>query len=204
MLNALVISTVVLWIAVIALTITVLALLRQVGVLLERVAPAGAMMPAAGPTVGSEAPIVEAPDWNGRLVRVGGIATDDRATLLLFVSPTCPLCKTILPIADSVRAREGLRLVLASDGTRAEHEAFVAANAILRENPYVLSTELGMAYQAGKLPYAALIDSAGILRGRGLVNTREHLESLFEAMERGVGTLQEYVAGNLPAERRLG
>ena len=39
-----------------------------------------------------------------------------------------------------------------------------------------------------------LIDEAGILRARGLVNSREHLESLFEAKRLGVSSLQEYFA----------
>jgi methylamine dehydrogenase accessory protein MauD len=43
----------------------------------------------------------------------------------------------------------------------------------------------------GKLPYAVLVDADGVVRAKGLVNTREHLESLFEAKERGVGSLQE-------------
>ena len=38
-----------------------------------------------------------------------------------------------------------------------------------------------------------LIDAAGIIRGQGLVNTREHLESLFEAKERGVASIQEFL-----------
>jgi methylamine dehydrogenase accessory protein MauD len=42
-----------------------------------------------------------------------------------------------------------------------------------------------------KLPYAVLIDTAGVIRAKGLVNTREHLESLFEASERGVASIQE-------------
>ena len=64
----------------------------------------------------------------------------------------------------------------------------------LAAQAYVLSADLGLVYQVPKLPYAVLIDQAGILRAKGLVNTREHLESLFEAMERGVGSVQEFVA----------
>jgi methylamine dehydrogenase accessory protein MauD len=56
-----------------------------------------------------------------------------------------------------------------------------------------LSRELGLAYQVGKLPYAVLIDADGVLRAKGLINTREHVESLFEAMARGVGSVQEYL-----------
>jgi hypothetical protein len=33
-----------------------------------------------------------------------------------------------------------------------------------------------------------------MIRSKGLVNNREHLESLLEADERGVGTLQELLA----------
>jgi hypothetical protein len=33
------------------------------------------------------------------------------------------------------------------------------------------------------------------VRAKGLVNTREHLESLFEAKERGVVSIQEFLRG---------
>ena len=46
-----------------------------------------------------------------------------------------------------------------------------------------------------RLPFAALIDEQGVLRARGLVNSREHLESLFEAKRLGVASLQEYFSG---------
>jgi methylamine dehydrogenase accessory protein MauD len=63
----------------------------------------------------------------------------------------------------------------------------------LEGQPYILSSELGMKYGAGKLPYAALIDGDGVLRSRGLVNSREHLESLVESMLTGYDSLQDYL-----------
>ena len=45
----------------------------------------------------------------------------------------------------------------------------------------VLSARARRAYEVGRLPYAVLVDAAGIVRAKGLVNSREHLESLFEA-----------------------
>ena len=89
--------------------------------------------------------------------------------------------------------------MLASDGPRPEHEAFVQAER-LDGFAYVLSPSLGMTWQVGKLPYAALLDAGGVVRAKGLVNTREHLESLFEAMEHGVASIQDYFASQ--AERR--
>jgi len=193
-LEALLISNLVLWALVLGLAALMVALVRQIGVLHERVTPAGALLGSAGPRLGDAAPRFALSDWNGRAVALGGAAADGRHTLLLFVSPTCPVCKTMLEIAEALMGDEGrqARLVLASDGTRPEHDAFVRAHG-LAERTYVLSSELGLAYQVAKLPYAALIDADGVLRAKGLVNTREHLESLFEAMRLGVGSVQEYL-----------
>lgn len=194
MTDALVVSNLLLWIAVVALGLVVLALLRQIGVLHERVAPAGALVARGGPAIGEAAPVIEVADWNAQPIRIGGSAPDGLRTLLLFLSPSCPVCKSLLPAVRSLAARESrdLRLVLASDGPRDEHRAFVDAEALDRDC-YVLSAPLGLAWQVGALPYAALIDARGVVTAKGLVNTREHLESLFEAERHEVATVQEFV-----------
>jgi methylamine dehydrogenase accessory protein MauD len=193
MTQALLVSNVVLWVTVVLLAGVVAALVRQIGVLYERVAPAGALMVSKGPAVGETAPVVHAEDLAGAVHAIGGVRADGRSTLLFFLSPTCPVCKTLLPaLRSAARAEERwLDVVLASDGPRAEHEAFVHAQA-LGAFAYVLSSVLGVTHQVGKLPYAVLLDGAGIVRAKGLVNTREHLESLFEARERGVASIQEF------------
>jgi methylamine dehydrogenase accessory protein MauD len=194
MLEALLISNILLWLLVLVLAAVVAALVRQVGVLHERVAPAGALVGREGPRVGERAPPLNLTDWSGRPLAIGGADPERKSTLLVFISPTCPVCKTMLGILDDVVRTEHrwLRLVLASDGPREEHEAFARTHG-LGERPYVLSRQLGLAFQVGKLPYGVLIDAQGVLRARGLVNTREHVESLFEAMQRGVGSVQEYL-----------
>jgi methylamine dehydrogenase accessory protein MauD len=173
----------------------VVVLVRQIGVLHERVAPAGALVTGSDPKIGDRAPKFSVEDWAGALQEIGGASSDGKSTLLFFLSPTCPVCKTLLPVLDSVRRaeRSWLRIVLASDGSREEHEAFVRAHG-LETYPYVRSTELVLAYRVGKLPYATLVDADGVIRAKGLVNTREHVESLFNAKERGVGSVQEYLA----------
>jgi methylamine dehydrogenase accessory protein MauD len=193
--EALVVSNVLLWLLLLALSALVFALLRQIGVLHERVAPAGALLGAETPRPGERAPVLELEDRAGRMLRVGGSDPQGRSTLLLFVSPSCPVCKTLLPAVRSLRAGEAgrLRLVLASDGPRAEHERFVRRER-LEDESYVLSAALGLAYQVGRLPHAVLLDESGVVRARGLVNTREHLESLFEAQRQGVASVQEWRA----------
>jgi methylamine dehydrogenase accessory protein MauD len=191
--DALLVSNVVLWVAVLVLAAVVVALVRQIGVLHERIAPAGALSLAARARVGEAAPVVTAEDLAGAAHAIGGPAGDGRDTLLFFLSPTCPTCKALLPALRSLGAgRDRLRVLLASDGPRAEHEAFAAREALAF--PYLLSTQLGVAYGAGKLPWAVLIDAGGVVRAQGLVNSREHLESLFEAKALGVASIQDWVA----------
>jgi len=193
--TALAISNVVLWVLVLVLAAVVLVLVRQVGVLHERLAPAGALMLKQGPAVGQPAPEVEVADLEGRPHKVGGARTDGRSTLLLFVSPSCPVCKSVLTSVKSSRKdeRAWLDVILASDGNNDEQREFVRAQG-LEGIPYVVSAPLGLAYQVSRLPFAALLDEQGILRARGLVNSREHLESLFEAKRLGVTSLQEYLS----------
>ena len=191
--TALIVSNAVLWVLVLVLAGVVLALTRQLGVLHERIAPAGALMLNRGLTVGEPAPLLEVAALDGKALKIAAARTDGRSTLLLFVSPTCPVCKTLLPAVKSSRRdeRSWLDVILASDGDIAEQREFVRAQG-LEEIPYVVSPALGLAYQVSRLPFAALLDEQGVLRARGLVNSREHLESLFEAKRLGVASLQEY------------
>jgi len=191
--SALAVSNVVLWVLVLALSAVVLALTRQLGVLHQRIAPAGALMLNRGLTVGEPAPVLELAALDGRELRVGLARDDGRSTLLLFVSPSCPVCKALLPAVKSSRRdeRAWMDVILASDGDSAAQREFVRAQG-LEGIPYVVSAALGLAYQVSRLPFAALLDERGVLRARGLVNSREHLESLFEARRLGVASLQEY------------
>ncbi|NLJ62824.1 MAG: methylamine dehydrogenase accessory protein MauD [Alcaligenaceae bacterium] len=199
--GALVISNVLLWAVIVALVIVVLALSRQIGVLYERVAPMGALTMDKGPEVGDAAPTFELNDLLGRPQTIG--MPSPHSQLLFFLSPTCPVCKKLMPILRSIASTEKswLRVVLASDGEMPEHLAFYK-QANLDPFPYILSTSLGMSFHISKLPYAVLMDENGVIRAKGLINSREQLESLFTAKELGVASMQDYLrhAETNPAE----
>jgi methylamine dehydrogenase accessory protein MauD len=190
--EALVVSNLVLWVVVLALLVAVFALARQIGVLYERIAPMGALMMDNGPKVGAASPVFSLTDLAGRAVNIGAPALT--STLLFFLSPTCPVCKKLLPILKSTAAseRKWLSIVLASDGDEMEQRRFVR-RAGLEVFPYVLSTDLGVTFHVGKLPYAVLLDERGVVRAKGLVNSREQLESLFTAKDLGVASIQDFV-----------
>lgn len=194
MTTALVVSNIVLWIVCIGLAFLVFALMRQIGVLHDRIAPAGALSLSGGLKVGERLPEVELESLTEGRVRLGGAAEDGRATLIAFTSPSCPVCAELTGVLAAVARQEKdwLRVIFASDGAAAEHRDYIDRHR-LQGMPYVLSRELGMALQVAKLPYAALIDADGVLRAKGLANSREHVESLFAAMEEGVGSIQDYL-----------
>jgi len=189
--EALLISTLFLWVLVIVLALAVWALARQVGVLHERVAPAGALSPTHGPKPGEQVAELEFRDIEDRSVRIGG--AQSLPTLLMWISPTCPVCKALVPTALALARDERFRLLFASDGDGPErHRQFIGELGI-GEYPYLLSEALGRRFEVNRLPYAALIAADGTLAARGLVNTREHLESLVESMETGIPSLQDYL-----------
>ena len=189
--TALTMSNVLLWITNIALVVTVLALARQIGVLNERVTPVGALTMDHGPKAGEAAPVFNLPRLDGGEIAVG--TATGRTQLLFFLSPTCPVCKKLLPVLRSLSQHERttVDVVLASDGEFDEHSRFYQREK-LAPLPYVLSTDLGMAFRISKLPYAVVIGPAGLISAKGLVNNREQIESLLIAQEMGVASLQDY------------
>jgi methylamine dehydrogenase accessory protein MauD len=192
--DTLTISVVLLWLAVIALGVMLWALSRQVGVLFERVAPMGALVTDAGPAVGSASPVFALRGIQSEVVDVG--AAGERPMLLFFLSPTCPVCKKLIPVLKSLQRdeRRQLAVVLASDGEQAEHLRFVREQG-LESMPYVLSTELGMSYRVSRLPYAVLLDAQGVVASKGLVNSREQLDSLLNAHDMSAPSIQHYLSG---------
>lgn len=191
-LETLVISNIVLWVVVLALGLMVFGLIRQLGVLHERVAPMGALVTDRGPEVGEMAPKISVNDIAGKLVDFGGPRATGRLQLTLFVSPTCPVCKKLLPIAKSFAGGEKLDVVLVGDGDTDDQQRMIHEYK-LEDMIYVNSPQVGMAFHVGKLPYAVLIDEEGVIRAKGLVNSREHLESLVIAKETGYGSIQAYL-----------
>src|ERR1700687_301773 len=195
MLEALVISQILLWALVLSMALMMLALLRQVGVLHERIAPMGALTVDRGPKEGEAAPLFEVKDLRrGAPLKIGG--PRGRSTLLFFLSPTCPGCKKLLPIVKSIQQAEAswLDVILTSDGEPIEHERFIRVQH-LEAFPYLLSADVGITYRMGKLPYGVMIDDSGVIRAKGLLNTREHLESLIEAKQMGVPSIQQFLQG---------
>ena len=187
--DLLIAANVLLWVFALILAGLVYALARQVSVLYDRVAPAGALAVNQTLSVGAEAPRLHETTLAGEPLMLGV------NQLLFFMAPDCPICKTLIPVLRSLRRDDSVDvdIVLASDGgTDAEHREYVRTNR-LDDFPYIVSEAVGRAYGVGKLPYAVLIDADGAVAALGIVNSREHLESLFVARDMNVASIQDYM-----------
>lgn len=193
MLTVLIVSQIISWIVVLGLGIALLALARQVGVLHVRVAPAGALLTGKGPVVGEAAPVLEALTMEGASVTIGKALAKGSMQLLLFVSPHCPLCKDLIPIAKNFARREKLDIVFVGDDEVEEQRAMIA-RLEMQGLPFINGPIVGRTFHVDRLPHAVLIGDDGTVLSKGLVNSREHLESLVTAHELGVVSVQDYLS----------
>jgi methylamine dehydrogenase accessory protein MauD len=189
----LLVSQIMLWVAIIALAAAVLALARQVGVLHERIAPVGALALGRGPQTGESAPRLTVRALAGNPLEIGAPLPEGPLRLLFFVSPTCPICKSLLPTVKSFAEGERLELVFIGDGAPDQLRQMAERHGIAPER-FANAPEVGRAFQVAKLPYAVLVSGPGVIVAQGLVNSREHLESLVTAYELGLRSVQDYLA----------
>lgn len=194
MTTILLVSQVFSWVLILGLAVALLALARQVGVLHMRVAPAGALSSERGPAVGDAAPHLHLTAMNGAEVEIGGTLKGAAMRLLMFVSAECPLCKNLIPAAKSFAKAERVELVFVGDDDPAVQQRLIASQK-LEDYAFLNGPEAGRAFHVDKLPHAVLMDAAGTVLSKGLVNSREHLESLIIAHEMGLRSVQDYING---------
>ena len=185
--QALLISNALLWVLFLSVLGFCIMLRHQVGVLQEKVDPRNVLAMDDGPKIGDKAPTLLLPSLTGIPIQLGAPygQVSEIATLVIFVSPTSPVCEKLIPRVKRVaeRKRKWLRVVLASNGgERLAHLEFIR-RAALRDFPYLLSDELSITYGVSRHPYAVLIGEDGTLQAKGLVHSRAQFESLFAARE---------------------
>jgi methylamine dehydrogenase accessory protein MauD len=195
MLTVLIVSQILSWIVILGLGLALLALARQVGVLHVRLAPAGALLTGKGPVVGELAPVLDAVTLDGAPLTIGKALAKGRMQLLLFVSLHCPLCKDLVPIAKNFAKTEKMDIVFVGDDDVNEQRAMIA-RLDMGGVPFVNSSIVGRTFHVDRLPHAVLVGADGTVLSKGLVNSREHLESLITAHELGVVSVQDYLANS--------
>ena len=148
------------WALVIVLCVVVVALARQVGTLHLRLGPRGALeIDTEGPPLG-EAPPPRAAVLDGGDPTVLGGPGPPR--LVLFVSPTCPICEEVKPSVPAAASSAGLTAQLVHD------------------------PDAERLWNVPGTPFAVVMDATGVVRAKGTVNNLEQVEGLVDTAERRV------------------
>jgi hypothetical protein len=148
------------WILVVTLCIVVVALARQVGTLHLRLGPRGALdVDTEGPPVGEAPPPLVAAGPDGSSTMLGG---PGEPRLVLFSSPTCPVCWEVEPSIPAA-ARAG------------------------RLQPQIVhDSDAEDAYDVPGTPFIVVFDRSGIVRAKGTVNNLEQVEGLVDVANRRI------------------
>jgi methylamine dehydrogenase accessory protein MauD len=169
-----------LWILVVTLCVVVVALARQIGTLHLRLGPRGALeMDDEGPPLGEGVVPIEATDLEGRSVALAGSGA---AQLILFVSPGCQVCETVLPSIAAVAGAAGLAPYVVTDLDSTETALSFAHKRL--NAPVVPSPEAARAYSIPGTPYVVVLDELGVVRAKGTVNSLEQMEGLIDTGKR--------------------
>jgi methylamine dehydrogenase accessory protein MauD len=169
-----------LWLVVVLLCVIVVALARQIGTLHLRLGPRGALeMDAEGPPLGEAPPPIEAVALGGERTAIGGPG-DGR--LLLFVSPGCLVCESVLPGLEPVAAAAGMTPIVIVELD--PEEARVAFSPRSARVPVIAGVEVVRAYDVPGTPYVVVLDAGGVVRAKGTPNSLEEMEGLVDSARR--------------------
>jgi methylamine dehydrogenase accessory protein MauD len=175
-------SYLVLWLLVLAMAAVTVALARQIGTLHMRLGPRGALeIDDEGPPLGEAPQPIKTIDTSSAPVTIGG---PGEAQLLMFVSPTCQMCRDVLPALPAVAEAAHLVPYVVSEG-----EASLELEVARLRARVVVEKQANTLYAIPGTPYVVVLDDAGIVRAKGTVNNLEQMEGLVDtAAKRAQGT----------------
>jgi methylamine dehydrogenase accessory protein MauD len=174
------------WLAILAIGFLLLGTLRALGVLTWRLDQLEATTPRRvgrdGLTPGAKAPDFTLPSVAGKEVSLSDFA--GREVLLVFVQPGCGPCHAVAPEFNRLASRRRDVQILAINNGSPEDVRGWAAETNARF-PVLVQQGLSVSkrYEVFATPFAFLIDEAGLVRSKGLVNNKNHLGYILAAGE---------------------
>jgi methylamine dehydrogenase accessory protein MauD len=174
----LMISYAALWLAVLAVGFLLLGALRAQALLRWRLDQLEATAPRrvgrSGLRPGRTAPDFTLPGVAGPDVALHDFA--GRRVFLVFTQSGCGPCHAILPELNRLQGRGEVEVLVVNAGDPAEARRW-AAEARARF-PVLVQEQFSVSkrYEAFATPFAFLIDERGVIRSKGIINNREHID----------------------------
>jgi peroxiredoxin len=144
---------------------------------------------AEPPAIGGEVPDLQATSLQGDPVSLRQAAAQHKAVVLLFLSTVCPYANYfsahLKQLADEFGPRGVLFVALYSNGWESREEAAAHgrehgfAFPLVKDEGHAIADRLG----ATRTPEALVVDSAGRLRYRGRVMSKQESPELQRALE---------------------
>jgi len=192
----------VLWIVVVLQVILTLSLARAVGQLRRRSPPSGARLVNPGPEIDTYVGDWEGTDLVGNPVNFR--FPRERGLFLLYVSPHCSLCSGLLPSAkrffkEIAAEADGVWVMVL--GSR-EAQIFYARENELTRYPVAAEEQMPARMRVEGAPFGLWINAQGQVKAKGMVDRREHLESLRHAARIGHPSIESYVAARVEEEEQ--
>lgn len=177
-----VISYIVLWLIVLSLSVLVVLLYRQLGIMYLGSAEG---VSRDGLDRGTTAPDFNLADQYGNQQRLS--AYRGRPVMLLFGSPHCSPCRTLMPqLHDWARSHADVGVLWLNAASDAESLKFVSElGATLPVVPYTPESKLMDRYKVRVTPFMFLLDEKGVVRAKGLANTKSGLDIYYRELKAG-------------------
>ena len=174
----LIISVVLLWVAVIFPAFLLLGTLRGFGVLSWKLEQMQAITPKRigreGLALGSKAPDFTLP---GAFKEVSLHEYAGRKVLLVFTQNGCGPCNGILPELKRAHEKAEAQVLVVNEGEPGEKAD--AAFPVLRQEDWSVSKR----YSVLATPFAFYIDEQGMIRGKGVINSKEHIRYVLSSVK---------------------
>jgi methylamine dehydrogenase accessory protein MauD len=138
--------------------------------------PSGFAYTNAGPALGTLTPIELLTTITGKEISL--TRARERNLILLFLSTSCGFCRQVAESLNEFAHDAPEDLVLVFGVTEPDKLREFVKEFHLASLPIVVSPETRSAFSVVGVPYGFALDTQGIVRGKGIVNNNEHLDSL--------------------------
>lgn len=176
------VSYIVLWFLVLGMAVLIFVLYRQLGIMYLGSAEG---VSRDGLDKGTRAPDFSLTDQYGDAQHLAGYR--GRPVLLVFGSPHCSPCRTLLPqMHEWVRTHQDVVPIWLNAASAEESLKFVSdTGATIPVASYSPETNLMDQYKVRVTPFMFMLDETGVVRAKGLVNTRAGLDLYYKELKTG-------------------
>jgi methylamine dehydrogenase accessory protein MauD len=186
------VSYIILWVLVLGLGLLVLLLYRQLGIMYLGSAEG---VSRDGLAKGTTAPDFSLTDQYGNVQRLSSYR--GRPVLLVFGSPGCTPCRTLLPqLEEWAEDHRDMGIIWLNAAPRDETLKYASdMGATVPVVAHVPDDKVADRYKVRVTPFSFMIDENGIVRTKGLVNTRGGLDLYYKELKTGKAEEQPVAQG---------